>query len=169
MPAGLLSQVCCCATAWPPPFLLLSSCCIWSYDTPELSPPILLITDGPARHCCSSHSCPPPPALLPVQRADDYAFDPMDVTKTWPEDIFPLQVGWVAVWWCWWCGWVCACDWALLTGTVAGSSAGLAMLCLLAGLGLPRGFVPSHFAAASLHSWHLPCCLPACSPWAAWC
>ncbi|KAL4858318.1 Catalase isozyme 2 [Chlorella vulgaris] len=25
------------------------------------------------------------------QRADDYAFDPMDVTKTWPEDIFPLQ------------------------------------------------------------------------------
>ena len=29
------------------------------------------------------------------------------------------------------------------------------MLCLLAGLGLPRGFVPSHFAAASLHSWHL--------------
>lgn len=26
-----------------------------------------------------------------LQRADSYDFDPMDVTKTWPEDLFPLQ------------------------------------------------------------------------------
>lgn len=31
------------------------------------------------------------PALPPAQRQHDYEFDPLDVTKTWPEDLFPLQ------------------------------------------------------------------------------
>ena len=26
-----------------------------------------------------------------LQRADSFDFDPMDVTKIWPEDLFPLQ------------------------------------------------------------------------------
>ena len=28
----------------------------------------------------------------PAQMADSFEFDPLDVTKTWPEDRFPLQV-----------------------------------------------------------------------------
>ena len=48
----------------------LPACCTYASPWPHLS------------------LCPPP--SLP-QRADSYDFDPMDVTKTWPEDVFPLQ------------------------------------------------------------------------------
>ena len=34
---------------------------------------------------------PVQPANPVLQRADSYDFDPMDVTKIWPEDLFPLQ------------------------------------------------------------------------------
>ena len=41
-----------------------------------------------------THTCPSLPPHLPppsCQRADALDFDPEDVTKIWPEDLFPLQ------------------------------------------------------------------------------
>lgn len=33
---------------------------------------------------------PPPSQVLDPERAGDLSFDPLDPTKTWPEDQFPL-------------------------------------------------------------------------------
>ena len=76
---------------------------VWRFECGFVCCQRSLLISHPTRPLPTSpppcHRRPPPPTPLtppthpsdPLQRADALDFDPEDVTKTWPEDLFPLQ------------------------------------------------------------------------------